>query len=203
MTDDKGKLLLAEKARFGQHESALEHIAAYDGGASVTNTSGGPAKAQERAVLPRCFALEFDHHLVINVQCGLHIAGYTLLGYPIVGLFFKLYIRTGGRWAMEASILVLVVGSFACWCAWQCFKSPEKNELEKRKDNDAWREDMHRRFEDVELPGDWAKSIKPSVNTAATRNQASPQKTSAASSSIRSGSSSTVAPRESSTIRRP
>jgi hypothetical protein len=58
---------------------------------------------------------------------------------------------------MEAIILVLIVGSFACWCAWQCFKPLEKSELEKRKDNDGRRDDMDRRFKDVELPADWAR----------------------------------------------
>jgi hypothetical protein len=58
---------------------------------------------------------------------------------------------------MEAIILVLIVGSFACWCAWQCFRPQKKSELEKRKDNDAWRDDVHRRFKDVELPTDWAR----------------------------------------------
>jgi hypothetical protein len=75
---------------------------------------------------------------------------------------------------MATTILGLIVGSFACWCASQCFKPEEKNELEKGKDNAAWREDMHRRFKDVELPGDWAKSIRPSVSPAAA-NQASRQ----------------------------
>lgn len=67
---------------------------------------------------------------------------------------------------MEASILLVIVGSFACWCAWRCFKPQEKSELEKLKDNDAWREDMHRRYKDVELPlpTDWSKSIKPTVS---------------------------------------
>jgi len=88
---------------------------------------------------------------------------------------------------MAATILALIVGSFACWCAWQCFKPQEKNGLEKGKDNDA----MHRRFKDVELPGDWTKSIRPSVSPAA-GNQASRQASSAATGSIRSGSSSAV-----------
>jgi hypothetical protein len=92
---------------------------------------------------------------------------------------------------MAATILALIVGSFACWCAWQCFKPQEKNELEKGKDNDAWREDMNRRFKDVELPGDWTKSIRPSVSPAA-ESQASGQTSSAATGSIRSGPSSAV-----------
>ena len=94
---------------------------------------------------------------------------------------------------MEATILALIVGSFACWCACQCFKPQEKSEQEKLKDSDAWREDMHRRFKDVELPTDWPKSITPSVSPAA-RNQASRQKSSAAPDSTRSGPSSTVRP---------
>jgi hypothetical protein len=92
---------------------------------------------------------------------------------------------------MAATILALIVGSFACWCAWQCFKPQEKSELEKRKDNDAWREDMHRRFKDVELPGDWAKLIRPSVSPTA-GNQASRQTSGAAPGSTRSGPSSAV-----------
>jgi hypothetical protein len=93
---------------------------------------------------------------------------------------------------MEASILVLVIGSFACWCVWRCFKLQEKSELKKQKDNDAGREDMPRRFKGEELPGDWTKSMKPTVGPTA-RNQASPQKSSAGTSTIRSGSS-TVRP---------
>jgi hypothetical protein len=62
---------------------------------------------------------------------------------------------------MEATILILIVGSFACWCAWQCFKPRENSELEKckdkDKDKDARRDDMHRRFKDVEPPTDWAR----------------------------------------------
>jgi hypothetical protein len=58
---------------------------------------------------------------------------------------------------MEATILVLIVGSFACWCACQCFRPHKKSEPEKRKDNEAWRDDVHRRFKDVELPTDWAR----------------------------------------------
>jgi hypothetical protein len=81
---------------------------------------------------------------------------------------------------MEASILLIIVGSFAGWCAWQCFKPQEKSELEKRTDNDAWSEDMHRRFKDVELPlpTDWHKSIKPSVSPRAP-NQESQQRSGA------------------------
>ena len=58
---------------------------------------------------------------------------------------------------MEATILALIVGLFACWCARQCFKPQEKIKLEKLKDDDAWSEDVHRRFKDVELPADWAR----------------------------------------------
>jgi hypothetical protein len=67
---------------------------------------------------------------------------------------------------MEASILLVIVISFAGWCAWRCFKPQEKSEPEKRMDNDAWREDVHHRFKDVELPlpTGWSKSIKPGVS---------------------------------------
>src|SRR5262252_9222117 len=66
--------------------------------------------------------------------------------------------REGGP--MEASILVLIVGSFACWCACQCFKLQENSKQENLKTDGAYREDMHRRrFKDVELPTDWTKSV--------------------------------------------
>ena len=89
---------------------------------------------------------------------------------------------------MEATILALIVGSFACWCACQCFKPQEKSEQEKLKDSDAWREDMHRRFKDVELPADWSKSITPSVGPTE-RNQANRPKSSVARDATRSGPS--------------
>ena len=66
---------------------------------------------------------------------------------------------------MEAIILVLIIGSFACWCAWQCFKPREKSELHKRKEADAWMEDMHSRHKDVKLPLDWSKSVIPSAKS--------------------------------------
>ena len=94
---------------------------------------------------------------------------------------------------MEASILVLIVGSFACWCACQCFKLQENSKQENLKNDVAYDKDMHRRFKDVKRPTDWTKSITPSVSSAA-RNQASRQKSSAAPSSARSGPSSTVSP---------
>jgi hypothetical protein len=98
---------------------------------------------------------------------------------------------------MAASILVLIVGSFACWCAWQCFKLQENSKQENLKDDDARDEDLRRRFKDVELPTDWTKSITPSVSPPA-RNQADRQKSSAAPSAARSRPSSTV-----SAIRKP
>jgi hypothetical protein len=67
---------------------------------------------------------------------------------------------------MEATILILIIGSFAWWCFSQGSKSREKSELENRKEVDAWSEDMHRRYKkDVELPADWSKSIRPSAKS--------------------------------------
>lgn len=77
---------------------------------------------------------------------------------------------------MEATVLALIVASFACWCARQCFKPQQKRELEKRKDKDAWSEDMHRRFKDVD--------VSPTA-----RNQANRQKSGVAPGSTRSGPS--------------
>ena len=92
---------------------------------------------------------------------------------------------------MEASILILIIGSFACWCACQCFKLQENSKQENLKNDGAYGEDMHRRFKELELSTDWTKSIAPNVGPTA-RNQASRQKSSAAPSSARSGPSSTV-----------
>ena len=73
---------------------------------------------------------------------------------------------------MEAIILILIIGSFAWWCFAQASKPREKSELEKQKEADAWSEDMHRRYKDVEPPPDWSKTITPSAKSTA-RSQAS------------------------------
>ena len=73
---------------------------------------------------------------------------------------------------MEAIILILIIGPFAWWCFAQASKPREKSELEKQKEADAWSEDMHRRYKDVEPPPDWSKTITPSAKSTA-RSQAS------------------------------
>ena len=71
---------------------------------------------------------------------------------------------------MEAIILILIIGSFAWWCFSQGSKTREKTELEKRKEVEAWSEDMYRRYidKDVEL----SKPITPSAKSTA-RSEAS------------------------------
>ena len=68
---------------------------------------------------------------------------------------------------MEAIILILIIGSFAWWCLSQGSKSREESELEKRKEVEAWSEDMYRRYKDkdAELR---AKSITPSTKATPT-----------------------------------
>src|SRR5690348_12055710 len=68
---------------------------------------------------------------------------------------------------MEAIILILIIGSFACWCFSQGSKSRKESELEKLE---AWSEDMYRRYKDkdAELR---AKSITPGAKSTA-RSQA-------------------------------
>jgi ferric-dicitrate binding protein FerR (iron transport regulator) len=49
---------------------------------------------------------------------------------------------------MEAIILILIIGSFAWWCFSQGSSPREKSEADKRKEADAWIEDMHGRYKE-------------------------------------------------------
>jgi hypothetical protein len=70
---------------------------------------------------------------------------------------------------MEAIILTLIIGSFAWWCFSQGSKPREKTELEKRKEVEAWSEDMYRRY--IDRDAELSKPITPTVKSLA-RNQA-------------------------------
>ena len=87
---------------------------------------------------------------------------------------------------MEAIILILIIGSFAWWCFSQGSKPREKSESEKRKEADAWIEDLHSRYKDVELPPDRPKSMTPRAKSTA-RSQASRPLSNPAPTSTRPG----------------